>query len=401
MNPHEDQFLEEMLGLFALEAQEWVRQICAALLELDKGPTPDRAPKLFDTILRGITNLGGSAATVQLPVIEKLAFALVPLVHVIQRHGGTGSAEQFEALHEALRAISSSIHGLAETRTVILMDADPILQRIAAVVGPPSGQADSQIRTSSAAKGSLPEPAPAPVAQPLAEVTAECDARPPSAPAPPLSLVKPQAASEPVLAPTGAEAPIVHEPAAPPPAPEPAPPPSVLEILANLRQVRAQSLAQTRNLVEVVMRKAQAGSDPGGAGVEATTILTILHELEALDERFLADVQERMPRIHRVLSGLKPGNSENGERDWNPESVLQDVQQLLEKARAVEASAVAAFFQGLHTFLSVATQGRVKLTPQRFEAVESRLSRVLAMIQEWIEIGRAERATIEQVLALS
>src|SRR5688572_15049238 len=102
INPQEDQFLEEVLGLFALEAEEWITQGKAALLELERGPSPDREAKLYDTIICGITNLGGSAATVELPALEKLAFALVPLLQAMGRQKGHTPPEQIAALREGL-----------------------------------------------------------------------------------------------------------------------------------------------------------------------------------------------------------------------------------------------------------------------------------------------------------
>ena len=59
--PHEDAFLDEVLGLFVLEAQEWINQSNTALLELEHHPASDRKHKLYDIIVCGITNLGGSA----------------------------------------------------------------------------------------------------------------------------------------------------------------------------------------------------------------------------------------------------------------------------------------------------------------------------------------------------
>ena len=73
---HEDAFLDEVLGLFVLEAQEWINQSNTALLELEHHPVSDRKHKLYETIVCGITNLGGSAATVELRDLERLGVQL-------------------------------------------------------------------------------------------------------------------------------------------------------------------------------------------------------------------------------------------------------------------------------------------------------------------------------------
>lgn len=65
----EDDFQKELIELFGQEAQEWLIQIHSALTELESQPDTDRHVQLVDAVVRGITSLGGSAATVNLPVL--------------------------------------------------------------------------------------------------------------------------------------------------------------------------------------------------------------------------------------------------------------------------------------------------------------------------------------------
>lgn len=337
VNPHEGQFLEEVLGLFSLEAQEWIRQIHSAVLELESGPTADRRLKLFDIIIRGITNLGGSAATVELPAIERLAFALVPLVHEMRDHDGTASVEQVEILRESLAVIASAIQNLAETRARGISDLERVVSRITAATD---------------------HTAP-PAAVPVQEI--------------------------------GQQEPASSER-------KDAPAVTLMEALLNLQQHRAQSPAPTRNTVEVVVRKVQSDSEQGTSTIDGPTIMGILRELELQDTRFLEEVQEWLPRVRQALSVLGPGNFAAGAPNGDLESIFREVHRLQEVAHTMDATAVTAFFHGLHSFLVIASQGRVEILPQRFKAVESRLMGVIPQVQDWIEIGRVERATIEQVL---
>src|SRR5437016_6706024 len=80
MDTSEDQFQEEVLQLFAEEGLEWIKQIKVALQELESGVTLDKEKKHYDIILRSLTNLMGSAATVELAALQKLTLALVPLL---------------------------------------------------------------------------------------------------------------------------------------------------------------------------------------------------------------------------------------------------------------------------------------------------------------------------------
>src|SRR5436309_6380765 len=101
----DDQFQKEVLELFALEAHEWLGQIKAALRELESNSDSGIRPKLFDIVHHGITNLGGSAATVDLPAIQQLAFGLLPLLDTFRSQGVPRPAEQFAALRDGLDRI--------------------------------------------------------------------------------------------------------------------------------------------------------------------------------------------------------------------------------------------------------------------------------------------------------
>jgi hypothetical protein len=63
----EDDFQKELVELFVLEAHEWLQNIHVALDELQQAPVPERHAMLIGTISAGVTNLAGSAATINLP----------------------------------------------------------------------------------------------------------------------------------------------------------------------------------------------------------------------------------------------------------------------------------------------------------------------------------------------
>jgi chemotaxis protein histidine kinase CheA len=134
MSPEADnQFLDEVLGLFALEAQEWVSQGNAALTELadqEKPCPPERATKLYDTIVRGVSNLGGSAATVNLSAVEKIAFAVLPVLQAMQAHHGPPSTEQLGAVRQALDRILASVQQLTEKKSGEIDELESILGRL-------------------------------------------------------------------------------------------------------------------------------------------------------------------------------------------------------------------------------------------------------------------------------
>ena len=331
-NPGEDQFLEEVIGLFALEAQEWLGQINSALGELQSGPDFERTSKLFEIILRGLTNLGGSAATVELTSIEQVALAMMPLIQAMQARGAA-TVEQLAAVQAGLDAITSVILTVGETGGKTAVDFGPVVQRL----------------TEAAAA------VPAPVEH---------------------------ARSSPPEASTS-DTPVQKR--------------SLLDALLDLRAGAAQAGDPSRNTVELVLQKVREGIGEH-ALVEPSTVQGILRDLAEQDEQFLAELDQRLPRIVQIFPVFKPTGSESWQADGQVEPVLQDIRSLQESAHAVRATAMMLFFAGLETFIRIAVARKVPIVPERFDVVESRLGTIAPLAQEWIELGRQQRASIEHIL---
>jgi len=105
---NEDQFQKELVELFAQEAQEWLVQLHAALNELEGQPTADRHVQIVDTIVRGITSLGGSAATVNLPDVERTTFALLPFIDTV-RDQTTATKQDYQMVRQQFRSVVASV----------------------------------------------------------------------------------------------------------------------------------------------------------------------------------------------------------------------------------------------------------------------------------------------------
>lgn len=110
-----DEFQRELLELFAAEAYEWLAQIQQALARFQASQDPSVKFEALDVISRGITSLGGSAATVELPVIQELVFGLLPLLEQLR---GVQSVEANDAL-ATLRESLANITGLVASHTGI------------------------------------------------------------------------------------------------------------------------------------------------------------------------------------------------------------------------------------------------------------------------------------------
>ncbi len=109
-------FEKEVIGLFALEAHEWLAQIQMAVKQLAEGANGTVRPKLYGILLHGITNLAKSASTVQLQSIEQMASNLLPILHDVGRQEPRAMTAALRSLQEGLDRISLAVRRLAGER---------------------------------------------------------------------------------------------------------------------------------------------------------------------------------------------------------------------------------------------------------------------------------------------
>jgi len=104
-----DDFQKELIVLFVQEAQEWLQRIHDALDELQQGPVPERYAKLIHTMSAGVTSLGGSAATIDLPGVTQASFAALPFIDALQDPLKAGSAQDYLSLCKQLGLIHNAL----------------------------------------------------------------------------------------------------------------------------------------------------------------------------------------------------------------------------------------------------------------------------------------------------
>jgi chemotaxis protein histidine kinase CheA len=104
-----DSFQKELVELFVQEAHEWLQNIHVALDELQQAPVPERHAKLIGTISAGVTNLAGSAATINLPDIEKASVAAIPFIEALRDPKKQFSVQDFLALCKQLGLIHTAL----------------------------------------------------------------------------------------------------------------------------------------------------------------------------------------------------------------------------------------------------------------------------------------------------
>lgn len=104
-----DDFQKELVDLFVQEAHEWLQNIHVALDELQQGPAPEQHTKLIEMILAGVTNLGGSAATINLADVKQASFAAIPFIDALRDPLKAFSVQDFFALCKQLGQIHTAL----------------------------------------------------------------------------------------------------------------------------------------------------------------------------------------------------------------------------------------------------------------------------------------------------
>jgi hypothetical protein len=129
-----DEFQKELVDLFVQEAHEWLQNIHVALDELQQGPPPERHAALIGTLTAGVTNLGGSAATINLPDVEQASFAALPFIEAIKDPSKSFSVQDFLSLCKQL----GQIHTALTNATGVSFEAEAEAEAVAAapVVSP-------------------------------------------------------------------------------------------------------------------------------------------------------------------------------------------------------------------------------------------------------------------------
>jgi HPt (histidine-containing phosphotransfer) domain-containing protein len=117
---NDDEFQKELVELFGQEAQEWLVQIDAALTELESEVTTERHVQLVETSVRAITSLGGSAATINLPEVERVTFALLPFIDMI-RDRTTASKQDYFTVRQQFTVVTASVR----EATGLIFGAEP------------------------------------------------------------------------------------------------------------------------------------------------------------------------------------------------------------------------------------------------------------------------------------
>jgi hypothetical protein len=329
----------EILGLFALEAREWLNQIQTALERLDATNEQPRRARLATILWQGMSNLARSASTVGLTEVEETATTLLPLLQA------AGKDERIVAAHH-----------VASLRDGLLRIAKMMRRFESADRG--QGEAVGAEASGPIRQGESPSPSGA-EAGPILECV--------------------QHGTGSGLLPST----------------------PILDALRQLHVARGRSFQPMRDELETVIRRSEREMERSGEAVDARVVGRILKDLDDLDEQFLAQMQAHIPILTTTLADIRRTSGGRTFSSQALESIFEAIDRLYDVADRVSASNITLFLQGLHTFLRVTAQHQPTVVRERLIAVEERLMALVRLAQQWVEIGRMERAAIFEILPLA
>jgi hypothetical protein len=169
---------------------------------------------------------------------------------------------------------------------------------------------------------------------------------------------------------------------------------SLLTALRELQQARSRSVEPARDVLDaVILRAEQEGTEITVDGVRR-----ILDELDRMDERFVEEVQRRAPAMSRMVASLLKEGAVDFVTAAQLAPVIEQVEALHDASEGVQAGMITMLLQGLRAFLTVAAYRKTTALAQRLAAVESRIQALVPMAEQWVSIGRVERAAIAEIL---
>ena len=329
-------FDKEVVGLFALEAHEWLAQIQSALARLSADKEGPVRSHVYGIVLNGITNLAKSAGTVHLDEIESMATNLLPALRDVGGAETAVASESLRQLHHGLNRVVAAVRQLASV---------------------PSQSVAGDERIFGAGE--------APVVH--AEET---------------GAVEPVETATPTLHPSGPNSEWSSLP--------------LLSALRELQKARSRSMQPARDMLEAVIHRAEEVSE-AVQPVDVATIERILRDLDRQDSEFLQAVHLRVPKMTEALASLR-AQAASFVTASQLDPILHHVEFLHDQAKLVQAMTIMMFLQGLKSFLTVTAYRKVTSLPIRLEALELRLKTLVPMAEQWVNLGRLERATIEEIL---
>jgi hypothetical protein len=146
--------------------------------------------------------------------------------------------------------------------------------------------------------------------------------------------------------------------------------------------------------LEAVIQRAEEELD----SLDVAGVRRILAELDRLDDEFIEEVRMRVPIISSTLANIRAQGATDFVTASQLDPIFQQVEALYNLAGRVQATMIIMFLQGLRSFLMVAAYRKTSTLGQRLGTVETRIHSLIAMAEQWGNIGRVERSALSEIL---
>lgn len=173
-----------------------------------------------------------------------------------------------------------------------------------------------------------------------------------------------------------------------------------LQKLRGIQERHATTGDARRNLTQAMVAQAEGLIERGIEQYDLTSIREFLDRSAEADQGFLQVLHQHAPHLIHDLQALNDHDVGSAQPAVDLHTTVERAAQLWSAAQQVNAPHAMMFFMGLHSFLTIATQGRVNIAAERYETVRVRLCLSTTGIEAWAESGRSERAAIQRILAL-
>jgi len=110
MNTNDEQFWQELLAAFKVEADEHINTITSGLMELEKTTEPAQKKKIIETIFREAHSLKGAARAVNITSVEEICQALENVFAALKKDNNKFSSEFSNVLLQAVDVIGDLIN---------------------------------------------------------------------------------------------------------------------------------------------------------------------------------------------------------------------------------------------------------------------------------------------------
>ncbi len=120
MGGNDQEFLQQLLATFSVEADEHIAALSSRLVELETTDSMDRRTELVEIVFREAHSLKGAARAVNVAKVEAICQSLEVAFSEMMTQGSVPSLERLDQLHAMVSAAGAEVEAVTEGRLAVL-----------------------------------------------------------------------------------------------------------------------------------------------------------------------------------------------------------------------------------------------------------------------------------------